>query len=120
MQQCPTYFFFMLFPGWLAEAKAQKILDLFSDLDVKTIVLDLLRRVEENPKVDVPLILEKIESSSLKKMLNRGLIQKESRDWDQEKWRPVYEGAVRKIKQKSLESVEKDLLRQIRDFFSAE
>jgi len=106
--------FFMLFPAWLSEAKAEKILDLFSDLEVKTIVSALMSRMASNADFSVPAILEKVRSRSLKRMLSQGLIQKENQNWDSEKWRPVYNGVIRNLRKKQLEAQEKKLLMKIK------
>ena len=106
--------FLMLFPKWLNEVKEQKILDLFSDLEVKTVGLEMMNQYQKMQAIDVPSLLEKIESDDLRKLLSRGLLEKENQRLDQSSWRKTYEGYVKRLQKNHLERLEKKLLLQIK------
>ena len=106
--------FFILFPKWLEEVSEQKIVDLFGDLEVKELLLELMSQYQQNQTVNLPSLLDKMKSEELKSALLRGVLDKEGQNWENFQWRNAYEGSLKKLKRNHLEEVERELLREIK------
>ena len=106
--------FFALFPHWFKEGRGEKILDLFTDLEVKMVGLEMHRQWKETQTVDFPSVLDKIESFDLKARLRKGLLGKESQDLNEAAWKVVFTDCLKRIQRNDLERIEKRLLNDIK------
>ncbi len=105
---------FALFPDWLWEANQEKILDLFTDLEVKQIALEMISQYRKMQQIDFPSIIEKIKSRELSERFIKGVLQKENQESSQKEWRQIYEACVKRLWKNYLEGQEKQLLQEIK------
>ena len=106
--------FFALFPAWLVAAHQEKILDLFSDLEVKQIALEMMSQSQQNQRIDFPSLIEKIASIELKERFVKGVLQKENQGRPEKEWRQIYEACLKRVLKNHLEVQERQLLDEIR------
>lgn len=106
--------FFVLFPQWIERWKDQKVLDLFMDLEVKMVGLEMINQYQQMHKIDFPALLERIDSENLKQKLVGGVLKKESQNLSESEWKRVFDDCVKRIQRNHLERIEKQLLRDIK------
>ena len=106
--------FFMIFPQWIEGALKEKTLDLFIDLEIKELILEVAETFKHKKGVDFSLSVEKINNLHLKQRLIQGVLEKENQNRTSEEWRAMYQDCVKRLHKKSLERLEKNLLSQIK------
>ncbi len=106
--------FFILFPQWLKEALEEKILDLFTDLEIKELILEVAEVFKHEKTVDFSLSVEKIRNLRLKQRFIQGVLEKEDQGRTQDEWREVYQDCVKRLRKKNIERMEKNILSQIK------
>ena len=106
--------FFILFPQWIGKALEEKILDLFADLEIKELILEVVEAFEHKKSVDFSLWVEKIRNSHLKQRFIQGVLEKENQNRTAEEWWTNYQDCVKRLRKKNIERLEKDLLSQIK------
>lgn len=106
--------FFAIFPAWLVEATQEKILDLFTDLEVKQMALEMISQFQKTKQIDFPSVVEKIKSPELRERFVKGVLQKESQGCSEKEWREIYEACIKRLWKNYLAGQEKQLLEEIK------